>query len=136
MKRKGSVLATICSLLLLSGSMVAQAPQAEPSPALPSSVLGSDLIAWSQMQTPRPMPQPLPHGQKPRAQQQPAPATLVGTIVKLGGSYFLRVPSGASYHLNGNDETAVKQYDGKQVKLVGNEDDKSRSLHVLSIQPM
>jgi hypothetical protein len=46
------------------------------------------------------------------------------------------VPTGATYHLDDEGENNVKQYDGKQVKLVGNEGDKRQCLHVLNIQLM
>ncbi len=132
MKQKASVIATTGFLLILCGSMFAQGVQAEPAPALPSGVLGPDLIAWSQMQTPRPVPQPLPPDQNPRAQQQPTAETFAGTIVKVGASYFLKVRDVITYRLD--DQGQSRQYEGKQVRLLGNLNANRNSLQVVSIQ--
>jgi hypothetical protein len=131
-KQKASVIATTGFLLILCGSMFAQGVQAEPAPVLPSGVLGPDLIAWSQMQTPRPVPQPLPPDQNPRAQQQPTAETFAGTIVKVGASYFLKVRDVITYRLD--DQGQSRQYEGKQVRLLGNLNANRNSLQVVSIQ--
>ena len=94
MKQKAGVLVTMGFLLILCASMCAQGVQPEPAPALPSGVLGPDLIAWSQMQTPRPVPQPLPPDQNPRAQQQATAEVFAGMIVKIDARYVLKMQSG------------------------------------------
>lgn len=125
----------IVFLLALSGSIFAQGVQAEPSPALPSGVLGSDLIAWSQVQTPRPVPLPLPLGQRPVAQQLSA-ETFVGTIIKTDSSYSLRVAGGKTYQLDDqdSDRNNVRQYQGKQVAVLGNLVGNCSGLRIVAIR--
>jgi hypothetical protein len=130
-KQKKSMLLTTGLLLILAGSMFAQGVQSEPAPTLPSSVLGPDLIAWSQMQTPRPVPQPLPPDQNPRAQQQATAEVFAGMIVKIDARYVLKMQSGITYRL---DRANVGQYEGKQVRLAGNLDANRNQLHVITIE--
>lgn len=135
-KQKRSMLVTTGLLLILAGSMFAQSVQSEPAPALPSSVLGPDLIAWSQMQTPHPMPQPLPPDQNPRAPQQPTAETFAGTIMKIDANYVLKLASGLAYRLDDrtDDQDNARQYEGKQVRLSGSLDANRNSIRILSIQ--
>jgi hypothetical protein len=147
--RETSTLATLSVLLVLAGSVFAQEPQIQPSPALPANVLGPQLIVWSELQKPRPVPQPLPPPDRPeqvpdqpqaqpaqpanaQAQQQPAAQTFTGTIVKDGAKYILKESSGTTYQLD--DQDNAKQYEGKQVKILGNLDANTHTLHVVSIQ--
>jgi hypothetical protein len=131
MKQKAGVLVTMGFLLILCASMCAQGVQPEPAPALPSGVLGPDLIAWSQMQTPRPVPQPLPPDQNPRAQQQATAEVFAGMIVKIDARYVLKMQSGITYRL---DQANMGQYEGKQVRLAGNLDANRNQLHVITIE--
>jgi hypothetical protein len=131
MKQKAGVLVTMGFLLILCASMCAQGVQPEPAPALPSGVLGPDLIAWSQMQTPRPVPQPLPPDQNPRAQPQATAEVFAGMIVKIDARYVLKMQSGITYRL---DRANVGQYEGKQVRLAGNLDANRNQLHVITIE--
>src|SRR5271170_1543788 len=92
-RRETSSLTTIVFLLVTFPLMFAQDPQTQPSPALPADILGPQLIAWSQLQKPQPVPQPLPPPDRPvqpqaqqptnptaqQEQQQVAP-TFMGTI--------------------------------------------------------
>jgi hypothetical protein len=148
MKRETSLLSALAFLLVTAPLMVTQNPQSQPSPALPSDILGPQLIAWSQTQTPQPVPQPLPgrlvpqpdrqpEGANPSAnasaqQQQPAVQKFTGTIVKSGGVYVLKVSSTNEYQLD--DQEKAKQYEGKQVTVGGTLDAKGSSLHVIDIE--
>jgi hypothetical protein len=67
------VLTFLASGLAFSQQQAAQEP-------LPTSVLGPQLVAWSQVQQPHPTPAPLPQNQSennvlPVEQQQPGPPT-------------------------------------------------------------
>jgi hypothetical protein len=137
-KQMTSMLVTTAFLLLLAGTMFAQGVQPEPAPALPSSVLGPDLIAWSQMQTPRPVPQPLPPDQNPRAPRHPTIETFAGTIMKVDASYVLILASGLTYRLDyqNDDQNNGRRYEGKQVRLTGTLNANRNSVHILSIQPI
>ncbi|HWW13382.1 MAG TPA: DUF5818 domain-containing protein [Candidatus Dormibacteraeota bacterium] len=146
MKRETSLLA---ALLFLPGSvtlMIAQGVPSQASPVLPSDILGPQLIAWSQLQKPQPVPQPLPPPERPIPQtgqqaqpanppaqpQPPAAQTFTGTIVKDGSRYVLKVSSNSAYQLD--DQEKAKQYEGKQVKISGTPDANGNSLHILSIE--
>lgn len=142
MKRETSSSATLVFLLVSLPLMLAQDPQTQPSPALPSSILGPQLIAWSQLQKPRPVPQPLPPPDQPIPQadqqtpnppaQQPAALTLMGTIVKDGARYVLKVSSNTAFQLD--DQDKVSQYEGKQVRIAGRLDADGKVLHITSIE--
>jgi hypothetical protein len=140
---KASTFAAIAILFALAVSALAQDARPEPVLALPPSVLGPDLIAWSQMQTPRPVPQPLPPDQNPQAQKQPTGEIFIGTIVKARTTYVLRVQGGTTYYLDdrvlGQDNLKkdnLKKYDGRQVRLIGNLDASCTRLHMVSIEPI
>ena len=148
MKRETSLLSALAFLLVTAPLMVTQNPQSQPSPALPSDILGPQLIAWSQTQIPQPVPQPLPRrsalqpdqqpeGANPAADpsaQQPQPTVqkFTGTIVKTDGVYVLKVSSTNQYQLD--DQEKAKQFEGKQVTVGGTLDAKGSSLHVVNIE--
>jgi len=89
---------------------------------------------------PQPLPDPpeqqpaLQRGQSAnsQAEQQPSAQTFIGTIVKDSTEYVLKDSSGTTYHLDHQDK--AKQYEGKQVKIVGNLDANSNTLHIARIQ--
>jgi hypothetical protein len=146
MKRETSLLAMLICLLGTVPPMLAQDLRGQPSPALPSDILGPQLIAWSQLQKPQPVPQPLPPPERPIPQtaqqaqpsnppaqpQPPAPQTFTGTIVKDGSRYVLKASSNSAYQLD--DQEKAKQYEGKQVKIGGTLDANGGSLHIISIE--
>jgi hypothetical protein len=148
MKRETSLLSALAFLLVTAPLMVTQNPQSQPSPALPSDILGPQLIAWSQTQTPQPVPQPLPRRSVPQPDQQPESANpsagpsaqpqqptlqkFTGTIVTTDGVYVLKVSSTNEYQLDGQER--AKQYEGKQVTVGGTLDAKGSSLHVINIE--
>jgi Protein of unknown function (DUF5818) len=131
------------SLLLFSPFLFAQQAAQQPSPQLPASVLGPQLVAWSELQKPHPAPQPLPPPQPdPPAQTQPQTSTasqdqpssqaFTGTIVKDGTRYVLKVSDNTSYQID--DQDKAKLFEGKQVRIAGSLDAKSNTLHVTSIE--
>src|ERR1700726_1135908 len=110
MKRRTCLLATLTFVLGTVSLIYAQDLKSQPRPALPTDILGPQLIAWSQLQKPQPVPQPLPPPDRPVAQpdqqpdrpeaqpanpqgqpQKPAEQTFTGTIVKDGSTYVLKV---------------------------------------------
>jgi hypothetical protein len=126
MKRETSPLATLLFLLVTLPLVFAQDPQTQPGPALPSDILGPQLIAWSQLQKPQPVPQPLPQ------EQQPAAPTFMGTIIKDGARYVLKVSNNSAYQLD--DQDRAKPYEGKQVRIAGTLNADGQSLHITSIE--
>ena len=153
MKRETSLLAASTLGLLLAFAappMFSQEAQRKPSP-VPPEILGPQLIAWSQVQKPQPVPAPLPppdrpvqseqqpgqsasHAAQEPAQSQPAAQTLTGTIVKDGGRYILKVSGSSTYELD--DQERAKRYEGKQVKIVGMLSATGNSFHIVSIELM
>ena len=140
MKRRTSLVSTLMFLTATWPAMLAQDIKSQPSPVLPSDILGPQLIAWSQMQKPQPIPQPMTSPGRPSQQaeqqppQPPSPAaqTFTGTIVKDGARYILKASGTNVYELD--DQEQAKQYEGKQVKIAGTLDATGNSLHITSIE--
>ena len=126
MKRETSPSVALVFLLLTAPLMFAQTPQSQPRPGLPSDILGPQLIAWSQLQQPQPVAQPLPLSDQ--SDQQ----IITGTIIDDGISYVLRISTNSAYQLA--DQEKVKQYEGKQVKIDGTLDANGASVHIISIE--
>ena len=147
----------ILTVFAAAGIGVAQQNPAHPAPGQSDGILGPQLIAWSELQKPQPVPQkpePLPppdsRGGEPqqspatpdqaqKSQQQPEPETqqstsqsVTGTIVKTGNRYVLETTDNVSYQLD--DQDRAKQYDGKHVKVMGTLDRTTGILHIRSIE--
>ena len=155
MKRWTSL--TPLPLLLITVLSFAQSP-AKPAPGQNEHILGPQLIAWSEMQKPQPVPQqpqpmpapdtkadqssPAPDSKaEPKNQQQPEPEaqqstaqSVSGTIVKVGGKYVLETPDNLAYQLD--DQEKARQYEGKHVKVTGSLDRATGILHVKSVELM
>jgi hypothetical protein len=112
------------------------------SPVLPADIVGPQLIMWSELQKPQPVPQPLPPPEKAdqqqsepatgsQAQGQPTAQIFTGTIVKDGDKYILKASGGTAYQVD--DQEKAKHYEGKQVKVTGSLD-KSNVLHISGIE--
>lgn len=138
--RRTSVLAA--SLFVFSPLLVAQQAVQQPDPQLPATVLGPQLVVWSDLQKPRPVPEPLPppkpdppaQTQPPQSAgpQQPSSQAFAGTIVKSGSKYVLKVSDSVSYQID--DQEKAKVFEGKQVKVSGTLDAASNILHATSIE--
>jgi hypothetical protein len=73
----------ICGLGLLFGLTLlpsAQEVQSRPTPAIPFEILGPQLIAWSQMQKPQPIPQPLPGSDRPEPSPNQKPTQSANSL--------------------------------------------------------
>ena len=147
MNNKASILATLAFLLVVAQAGFTQNLGSQPNPDL------TQLIAWSQMQNPKPMPQPGPDPtplpgppqEQPQDRQQPGqPAsadaqhqssaqTITGTIVKEDGRYVLKAADNKTYQID--DQEKAKQFEGKQVKIVGSLDASTGTIRIQSIEP-
>jgi hypothetical protein len=153
MNRKTVLLIASGLVLTVTGFGFGQSYQSKANPVLPAEMLGPQLIVWSQLQEPRPVPAPLPppdrtvppnqqnpnapataQDQSPAQPQEPAAQTFTGTILRTGSTYVLKAQGGITYQLDNQDD--ARQYDGKQVKVVANLDAKGALLHVVSIELM
>jgi Protein of unknown function (DUF5818) len=147
MNGKASILVMSAFLLILAQAGFAQNPGTQPDPNL------MQLIAWSELQNPQPMPQPRPdppplpdqqreqppdHQQPAQpvnadAQQQSSMQTMTGTIVKEDGRYVLKASDNKTYQID--DQEKAKQFEGKQVKIVGSLDMSTSTIRIQSIEP-
>jgi hypothetical protein len=132
MKRKtglGRVLAMALAFMSLALPLFAQKKQVRPDPALPSQILGPQLIAWSQLQSPQPLQQT-----RNTQEKEPAAQTFTGTIVRDGNTYALKVSTDTTYPLV--EQEKAKPYEGEQVRVSGIVAANGESLHILSIEPV
>jgi hypothetical protein len=123
--------------------VLAQDIQSQSVPSHPSGVPGPQLIVWTHLTAPQPLPHALPVPVTPVEQSQPASAagpnarpqlrvrTFTGKIVRDRGRYFLKVSS-ESYALD--DQAKARQYEDQVVKLAGTVDEDGYTLHVASIE--
>ena len=145
------------SLIVLAGiSFAQQQPPLVPAPGQTDGVLGPQLIAWSALQKPQPLPQqpqPLPppdtsatpsspakpeaqsetEAQQPETQTpQPTASSITGTIVKIGNKYVLETSDNIAYQLD--DQEKAREYEGKHVKVMGILNRTTGIIHVNSIE--
>jgi hypothetical protein len=148
---------TICVFLTLASGMLAQSPMKSRTRS------GQDLVAWTLMQTPKPIPaapgkvpatpEPTPEtppvdrpasaepaqpgeptGSQAQTPAQPAAQTFTGTISKEADSYVLKVSDTSSYKLDDQDQ--AKQYEGQRVRVIGSLDMGSNLIKVQRIEPL
>jgi len=143
-------LAALALLVALSTAGFAQ--QFQPNQPT-SSVKESPAVAWSEMQTPQPVPSeeavPRPGKQQeqqlpdnptatpPQASGMPAHSesvtqTFTGTVVRIGDKYVLRTTDNTTYQLDDPDK--AKEYEGKQVKVTGSLDPKGKLIHIQNVE--
>jgi hypothetical protein len=129
-------LATLILCLALIHMARAQSSQ---KPKHPQPQNGTELIAWTQFQQPRPVvsqqPAPVPErqpdptpdiqqqkspapGAQDDAQKEPAAQSFLGTVIKAGGRYVLKTAEKATYQLD--DQELAQKFEGKQVQVTGN----------------
>ena len=145
-------------LVCIVGAAFAQQSPAKPAPGRNDGILGPQLIAWSELQKPQPVPQkpeplPPPDGRaepaqspttqaqpdKPAQQTQPEPdsqqstaQTISGTVVKIGNKYVLETADNLAYELD--DQDRARQYENKHVKVMGTLDRTTGIIHIKSIE--
>jgi hypothetical protein len=122
------------------------------SPLPPLQVLGPQLIAWSQLQQPQPVPQSSPDGIfrrreaqsagqgtiqnlqtiAPIDQPRPAAGNFTGFIAVIEGQCLLRLANNSTLQLD--DQEKARQYEGRQVKIAGTLDESGGKLYVMSIE--
>ena len=155
MKRWAMLLPAI--FLSFTFALAQQAPAPKPAPGHTDGILGPQLIAWSELQKPQPVPQqpqPVPPPdtqpsqqqsqpsepkQQPDEQQHPQKETqestaqrVTGSVVKVAGKYMLETEDNVAYQLD--DQDKAKQYEGKRVKVTGSLDRATGILRVSSIE--
>ena len=126
--RRALSLATLVLCLALIHMARAQNSQ---KPKHPNPENGTELIAWTQLQEPRPMPSA--DGLTVPGRQTDGITSLVGTtndfsiqpvqsfsgaVVSADGEYLLKVADGINYYLD--DQELGKKFEGKDVQVTGN----------------
>jgi uncharacterized protein DUF5818 len=94
----------------------------------------NELIAWSEMQSPEPVPPALQNTAAAGQNAAPAVHTVTGSISKDGDSYVLKVSDTTSYKLD--DQNKAKQYEGQKVRVTGEVDLNTNQIHVQKIEPL
>lgn len=144
----------VSATLLSVFAWAQESPVLNPAPGYTAGILGPQLIAWSELQKPQPVPQqpqpvPPPDTQpgtqsqeepsQPKAQQgpqsetaEPTAQSITGSIVKVAGKYMLETEDNIAYQLD--DQEKAKQFEGKRVKVTGSLDRSTGILHVRSIE--
>ena len=132
---------TVCLFVLLAFS-AAIAQQDGPkqdgpkddNPLPEAQVLGPQLIAWSELQEPKPLQQSPSQAPDHDQHAQPAAQTFTGTISKESGTYVLKVSDTSSYKLDDQDQ--AKQYEGQRVRVFGTLESSSDLIRVQKIEPI
>jgi hypothetical protein len=147
MKREASILTGLAFFLLITSCAFSQDATPKPCPEVKPNTLGCEPVAWSQLQDPVPLPDPdaepaPPPDQQPdpqpseSASSQVEPETVKqsirGIIVKEGEKFVLKAGDSTTYQLD--DQQKARQYQDKQVNVVGVLDAVSNTLHIQTIE--
>jgi Protein of unknown function (DUF5818) len=143
MRRAKQTLLRLASLLAFAPLAFSQQGSAQPCPDVTPGTLGCQLVAWSRLQ--EPVPLPLPQNEtKPAPDQQPgqspdsptqtqaSPQRVTGIIVRQGEKYVLKAGDNTTYQLD--DQERARRYQDKQVMVVGRLDPDSNTFHIESIE--
>jgi hypothetical protein len=147
MKREASTLIGLALFLLISSCAFSQDATPKPCPEVMPNTLGCEPVAWSQLQDPVPLPAPTvepasPPDEQPDTQSSPsttpqtepqtAKQSIKGIIVREGEKFVLKAGDNTTYQLD--DQEKARQYQDKQVNVVGILDTDSNTLHIETIE--
>jgi hypothetical protein len=152
MKHGASTLLGLALFLLVSSWAFSQDASPQPCPDVKPDAMGCEPVAWSQLQEPVPLPEPgsVEPGtaSAPSPDQQPdqqwaqstgsqvQPDTpkqsIKGIIVRQGEKFVLKAGDNTTYQLD--DQNKARQYQDKQVNVVGVLDADSNTLHIETIE--
>lgn len=126
--RRALSLATLVLCLALIHMARAQNSQ---KPKHPSPENGTELIAWTQLQEPRPIPSADGLTVPGRQTDGITPAigmtndfsiqpvqSFSGAVISADGEYLLKMADGVNYYLD--DQELGKEFEGKDVRVTGN----------------
>jgi hypothetical protein len=141
--RAKQTLLRLVSLLAFAPLAFSQQGSAQPCPDVTPGTLGCQLVAWSRLQEPVPLPQPETKP-APTPDQQPGQSPdshtptqasrqrVMGIIVRQGEKYVLKAGDNTTYQLD--DQDRARRYQDKQVMVVGRLDPDSNTFHIESIE--
>lgn len=110
----------------LATGALALGASAQPIQGLAAPMPLIQTVQLSQQPQNPQMPQEMPRSQAART------STFTGTIVKAGSGYALRDSSGTVYQID--DSSQASRFAGKEVKIVGQLDPQTHTIHVSSIE--
>jgi Protein of unknown function (DUF5818) len=131
------------TFLVLTLSLIGQDQKIQSSRRFPADDLApGQLIAWTWMQQPQPMPQlprqadniPPTQSTSPsgNSQERDTKPTFIGKIEMQGNQLIFRTTDGAAYALNAQEY--AKQYEGRNVRLSGLLNPADNSIHIIKIE--
>jgi len=149
MKRIAQALAVFAFWLMTAVFSFSQ-NQLDQQPCPDEDSVGCELIAWSQLQEPAPLPDAASPPDRPRDQdrtesssearstgsevrQNHSPQTVQGVVIKDQGQYCVRVSEG---DLVLDDQKIAQRHEGERVRIEGVVDRDKRTLHIDSITPV
>jgi hypothetical protein len=143
MKRETISLIGLSLFLAIAPSGLAQEGSPKACSDVTPETLTCELIAWSHLQEPVPLPEPdakpVPPsdqhaGSSPNSHAQPQTSTrsITGIIVREGEKCVLKKGDNTTYQLD--DQNKAQQFQNKQVRVVGRLDAKTNSVHIESIE--
>jgi Protein of unknown function (DUF5818) len=143
MQRATHTLLGLALFLTLAPLAFTQDGAAQPCPDVTPGTLACELVAWSHLQEPVPLPEPESKpapppdqqpGQSPNSQTQPQASrqSITGIIVREGEKYVLKAGDNTTYQLD--DQDRARRYQDKQVLLVGRLDADSNTFHIETIE--
>jgi hypothetical protein len=147
MNRESNTLVGLALFLVLAPSAFSQAGTPRPCPDVTAETLGCELVAWSHLQEPVPLPEPdtkpaTPPDQQPgpqpgqsqssRSRPQASRQSVTDIIVRQGAKYVLKAGDNTTYQLD--DRKRAARYQDKQAKVTGRLDFATNTLHVESIE--
>lgn len=120
----------VAGFLMIAASGFSQQPQLNsqnPEDAFSTR----PLVAWSDLNTPRPTPLPLEDAPIPKSDQHPA-AVFTGRILKDGNQYLLAAANNTTYRID--LESGMEPYERQKVSIVGVLDPRAGRIQVLTIE--
>ena len=140
MKRPANALALLAFWLITTPLSFSQNQlDQEPCPDVAEEALGCELIAWSNLQEPAPLPDATSPSEGPNepaneSRRGQSLQTVTGIIIRNEGQYCLRVSAGLVLTLD--DQQAAQRHAGERVKITGMLDAGRKMLRVERIAPI
>jgi len=114
----------------------------QPCPDVTAEAVGCELIAWSHLQEPVPLPVTPPDNDHDRQEWAPGPdaergqstQTVTGVFVNIQGQYWLKISSDVNLLID--DWQTARLYEGRPVRIAGVFDANSKRLKVQGIAPL
>jgi hypothetical protein len=130
-------------MMMVSSWALSQTEAPQPCPDVIPGTVGCEPVAWSQLQEPVPLPEPGAEPAPPpdqessqtagsQGQSDTAKQSIKGIIVRQGEKFVLKAGDNTTYQLD--DQNKAKQYQDKEVNVVGVLDTDSNTLHIETIE--